>query len=125
MLERIGDQFIHNQSAGNRRVGIQTYPVRPHGDFYTPLVRPVGAPDVLREALQVVGHIEPCQIFRTVKTLMYERNGLYPVPALVEDLRDLGVTGSLYLKGQETVHNLEIVLDPVVNLPEQDLLLPA
>src|SRR6266699_6266594 len=55
---------------------------------------------------------------------MNQRHGVNPVLALLEHLAQSVILYCARLKTKQAGHDLEIVFDPVVNLLEQDFLLP-
>ena len=124
VLERVGDQLIDDQGAGDDRVDVEGDIL--HGDLQPDgvLVHPVRGEQVGGEAAQVFGQVDLRQGLGLVQLLMDEGHRVDAVLALLEQRDGLRVPDGRQLQVEHAVDDLEVVLDAMVDLLQQRLFLP-
>jgi hypothetical protein len=122
VLECVGHDFIHNQTAGYRAVDRQ----RDIAGVYLALDL---SPDVLtlrdavHDSAQVRVHRDALQIIRAVQVLMHQSHRVYAALTVLDKrAHALGLTG-MRLQAQQTADDLHVVLHAMMNFLQQSLLL--
>ena len=123
VFERIGDQFIDDQPARDRGVHAEGNVLGMNRKDDVVWIHAVCGKRVVCEPLEVFSDLDPAEVSRLVELFVEQSDGAHTTLALLEKLDRLRVGELIHLEVEHAGDDLEVVLHPMVDLLEQDLLL--
>ncbi len=122
MLEAVRDEFVEQQAQRHSEVqpGVDRRHLEHQGDAAA--VGPIGAGQLVAQVAHVVVEADRAQGARLVQALVHQRHGAYPVGGLGQGALGATIPERARLQVEQADDQLQIVLDPVVQLLEQGAL---
>lgn len=91
VFERIGDQFIDDQSARDRGVDAEGNVLGMNRKGDVVWIHPVGGTGVVRQSLEVFSDLDPPEVSRLIELFVEQRDGAHTTLALLEQSDGLRV----------------------------------
>src|SRR5918996_922121 len=121
MLESVRNELIQNEPARDGAVDRNGYVLDFHVQRNAARRGARSVKDIANETPRILGERDACVFPRVVELLMNQRDRLHPRLAFLESFPTPDLLELAHLHVDEARYDLEVVLDPVVNLLEQDL----
>ena len=115
MLEGVGDQFVDNETTGDEFVHFQTQ--LPAFNLDVDITSVIDVYKFMGDSGEKLSGGDAAQGGRPIKCLMNAGHDHNPVPRLTKQFRVTGILDLVGLEIKQAADHVEIVFDPVVDLP--------
>ena len=118
VFERIGDQFIDDQSARDRGVYTEGNVLGMNREDDVVWIHTVCGKRVVCESLEVLSDLDPAEVSRLIELFVEQSDGAHTILALLEQPDGLRVRELIHLEVEHAGDDLKVVLHSMVDLLE-------